>query len=116
MSPSVPVSSLNCSNRAGLDNFGAVITDIVAALTAERDKLNQAIALLTPKRRGRPPKNPLAALIAPAVQPKAKRARPKRTKAQREAHAERMRQYWAARKKRGVKEGKGEKVKTADAS
>jgi hypothetical protein len=82
-----------------------VIPQILAALTAERDKLNQAIAILQgggmPKRRGRPPKNPLAALIAPA-QPKAKRARPKRTKAQREAQAERMRKYWAARKKRGA--------------
>ncbi len=85
-----------------------MITDILAALTAERDKLNQAIAILQgsgiPKRRGRAPKNPLAALLAPAsaAQPKAKRARPKRTKAQREAQAERMRKYWAARKKRGA--------------
>ena len=82
-----------------------MIPDIVAALTAERDRLSQVIAILqgagTSKRRGRPPKNPLAALIAPA-QPKAKRARPKRTKAQREAQAERMRKYWAARKKRGA--------------
>jgi hypothetical protein len=83
-----------------------VITDIVAALTAERDKLNQAIAILqgsgAPKRRGRPPKNPLAPLLAPAAQPKARRARPMRTKAQRQAQAEMMRKYWAARKKRGA--------------
>jgi hypothetical protein len=83
-----------------------VITDILAVLTAERDKLNQAIAILQgsggPKRRGRPPKNPLAALMVPAPQPAAKLARRKRTKAQREAQAERMRKYWAARKKRGA--------------
>jgi type II secretory pathway component HofQ len=88
-----------------------VITDILAVLTAERDKLNQAIAILqgsgVPKRRGRPPKNPLAALMAltapaSAARPNAKLARPKRTKAQREAQAERMRKYWAARKKRGA--------------
>ena len=61
---------------------------------AERDNLNQAIAILqgsgTPKRRGRPPKNPLA---APAAPPKAKRTRRKRTKAQREAQAESIRKY-----------------------
>jgi hypothetical protein len=78
-------------------------TDIVAALIAERDKLNQAIAILqgsgTPKRRGRPPKNPFA---APAARSKARRTMRKRTKAQREAQAERMRKYWAARKKPGA--------------
>jgi hypothetical protein len=101
-----------------------VITDILAALTAERDRLNLAIAILqsagAPKRRGRPPKNPLAALMAPAIQPKATRARPKRTKAQREAQAERMRKYWAARKKEKVRAGKSKKrdakVSTTDVS
>ena len=39
---------------------------ILALLIAERDKLNQAIAALSGvKRRGRPPKNPLAAAAAP---------------------------------------------------
>ena len=90
-----------------------MITGILAALTAARDKMNQAIAILqgigVPMRRGRPPKNPLAALTAPAARPKAKRAGRKRTKAQGEAQAERMRRYWAGRKKQGAQAGKGSK-------
>src|ERR1022692_4684413 len=44
---------------------------IIAQLIAERDKLNRAIeALQGPiKRRGRPPKNPLSAAIAPTTTP-----------------------------------------------
>jgi hypothetical protein len=74
---------------------------IVALLIAERDKLNRAIdALQGPtKRRGRPPKDPLAA-AAPAP---AKRKRRKFSAAQREAAAERMRQRWAAKRKGGAK-------------
>ena len=83
------------------------IQEILQQLIAERDKLNIAIAALqglgAPQRRGRPPKNPRAALAASAPSPAAastrKRHRPKRTKAQREAQAERMRKYWEERKK-----------------
>jgi hypothetical protein len=72
---------------------------IVALLIAERDKLNRAIeALQGPKRRGRPPKNPLAAAVAPAA-PTNPAKRPRRTAAQRKAQAERMKAYWAKRKK-----------------
>jgi hypothetical protein len=76
---------------------------IVALLVAERDRLNRAIdALQGPvRRRGRPPKNPFA--IASPV-PKKKR-RPKRSAAARKAQSDRMKKYWAARKKQ-VK-GKG---------
>jgi hypothetical protein len=77
---------------------------ILALLTAERDKLHKAIeALIGPtKRRGRPPKNPLA-ITAPAPV-KAFAVAPKKkgrtfTAAQRKAAAERMRQRWAAKKK-----------------
>jgi hypothetical protein len=72
---------------------------ILALLIAERDKLNRAIeALQGPtKRRGRPPKDPLAATAtSPAP---AKKKRPQFTAARREAAAERMRQRWAAKKK-----------------
>jgi hypothetical protein len=71
---------------------------IVALLLAERDKLTRAIeALAGPaKRRGRPPKNPLA--VAGAAVAPAKR-RKRRSAAQRKAQAERMKAYWAKRRK-----------------
>jgi hypothetical protein len=77
--------------------------EIVALLVAERDRLNKAIeALQGPvKRRGRPPKNPVA--IASAV-PEKKRGS-KRTAAQNKAHSERMKKYWAARRKQAKAKG-----------
>ena len=74
---------------------------IVALLVAERDRLTRAIeALQGPtKRRGRPPKNPLAALAAPAAP--AKKGRRTFTAAQRKAQAAKMKAYWAKRKKEG---------------
>ena len=77
---------------------------IVALLVAERDRLTRAIeALQGPsKRRGRPPKNPLA--VAEVSGPAATAGKRKgRTAAQRKAQAERMRAYWAARKKQKAK-------------
>jgi len=78
---------------------------IIALLTAERDKLTKAIEALSgpAKRRGRPPKNPLA-IAASAPAPLKAAAAPKKkgrtfTAAQRKAAAERMRQRWAAKKK-----------------
>jgi hypothetical protein len=73
---------------------------IVALLAAERDKLNRAIEVLKGpiRRRGRPPKNPLAFPATPA------RTKPKaRTAAQRKAQSERMKIYWANRKNRTKK-------------
>jgi len=74
---------------------------IVALLFAERDRLTRAIeALQGPtKRRGRPPKNPLAALATPAAP--AKKGRRTFTAAQRKAQAAKMKAYWAKRKKEG---------------
>jgi hypothetical protein len=74
------------------------IEHIIALLIAERDKLNRAIDALrgSATRRGRPPKNPMAAKHAIAVAPKKKR---KRSASQRKAQAERMKAYWAKRKK-----------------
>ena len=86
--------------------------DIVALLIAERDKLNRAIeALQGPiKRRGRPPKNPLAVTTSSAdptpltaAPAPAKRKKRRFSAAQREAAAERMRQRWAAKKKAAAK-------------
>jgi len=74
-----------------------LVDQIVALLIAERDKLNRAIETLqgSVKRRGRPPKNPLAAPVA--IAPKKKR---KRSAAQRKAQGERMKAYWAGKRKK----------------
>jgi hypothetical protein len=87
---------------------------IVALLTAERDKLNRAIEALggAAKRRGRPPRNPLA--IAASAHAPVKAAAPAKRKgrtfsaAQRRAAAERMRARWAAKKKAEKKTAKTE--------
>jgi hypothetical protein len=78
---------------------------IVSMLVAERDRLNRAIeALQGPaKRRGRPPLALAAAAVAPAVPAPAKakptRGRRKLTPAEKKAASERMKAYWAARRK-----------------
>ncbi len=93
--------------------------EILQLLTAERDKLNLAIAALqgltAQKRRGRPPRNPLAAVSAPAA-PARKRGRPKLSQAQRDAQAERMRQYWANRRKQEAKTRKPGKKRSKPAA
>lgn len=75
---------------------------ILALLVAERDKLNRAIeALQGPvRRRGRPPKNPLAALLPVSPSPEKKR-RGGMTDAARQAQSQRMKAYWAKRRKQG---------------
>jgi hypothetical protein len=74
---------------------------ILALLITERDKLDRAIeALQGPtKRRGRPPKNPLATPLTAAepAQP-VKKKRRRFTAAQRRQQAERMKAFWAAKK------------------
>jgi len=74
---------------------------IVALLIAERDKLNRAIeALQGPtKHRGRPPKNPLAAITATVAEPVPTKKKRTFTAAQRKEQAKRMKAYWAAKKK-----------------
>jgi hypothetical protein len=74
---------------------------ILALLISERDKLNRAIeALGTPvRRRGRPPKNPLAAALTTASAAPAPKKRRVLTAAWRKAQSERMKAYWAKRKK-----------------
>jgi hypothetical protein len=77
---------------------------IVVLLIAERDRLNRAIEALqgSAKRRGRPPKNPLSS-EAPSSAPAQKRKG--RTAAQRKAQADKMRAYWAQRKKQQKSKG-----------
>jgi hypothetical protein len=77
------------------------INEIVALLVAERDRIDRAIqALGAPvKRRGRPPKSaasPVAMEPVASVQPRKRKAL---SPAQRKAHSERMRAFWAARRK-----------------
>jgi hypothetical protein len=76
---------------------------ILALLIAERDKLNRAIeALGTPvKRRGRPPRNPLAAAVIAPVKTASKRSG--LSPAKRKAQSERMKAYWAKRRKQAAK-------------
>jgi hypothetical protein len=78
------------------------IDQILYLLIAERDKLNRAIEALqgSSKRRGRPAKNQLAT-VEPVVAVPAKRRR--QSAAQRKAQAERMKAYWAAKRKKQAK-------------
>jgi hypothetical protein len=76
---------------------------ILHLLIAERDKLNRAIEALqgSAKRRGRPPKNQSVTVAPAAAAPTRKRRR--RSAAQRKAQAERMKAYWAAKRKKQAK-------------
>jgi hypothetical protein len=81
---------------------------IVALLVQERDRLSRAIeALQGPiKRRGRPPKNPLANAsdwVLPSQKSAPRKARRKFTAEQRQAQAEKMKAYWAKKKKAAKK-------------
>jgi hypothetical protein len=73
---------------------------IVALLIAERDRLSRAIEALSgpTKRRGRPPKNPLA-IMTTAAAPAPARKKRHFSAAQRKKQAARMKAYWAAKKK-----------------
>jgi hypothetical protein len=75
---------------------------IVALLIAERDKLNSAIEALqgAVKRRGRPPKNATSVSSAPTP---ARKKRKRMSAARRKAHGERMKAYWAKRKREASK-------------
>jgi hypothetical protein len=74
---------------------------IVALLTAERDKLNKAIAALSggvmAKRRGRPLQSAIAA-VSPVTAVAPKKHGRTFSAAQRKAASERMRTRWAAKK------------------
>ena len=74
------------------------MTDVRQLLIQERDRLNRAIDILQtePKRRGRKPGSVSAS--APKAAAK-RRGRPKMTPAARKAVSERMKKYWAARRR-----------------
>jgi len=80
------------------------IQQIVSLLVSERDRLSRAIEALGggAKRRGRPQKNASAAPIhdiaRPASLPRKLKRKPL-TAAQKKAHSERMKAFWAQRRK-----------------
>lgn len=78
------------------------MANVLEVLIAERDLLNQAIALLqgdsAPKRRGRKP-----AAAAAKASPRKGGGRKMSAKA-RKAVSERMSKYWAARRKAAAKD------------
>jgi hypothetical protein len=71
---------------------------IIALLIAERDKLNRAIDALQggAKRPGKPPKAVATPTVPEISAPKRKR----QSAARRKAQAERMKAYWAAKRKK----------------
>lgn len=88
------------------DSIALMADQIVALLIQERDKLNRAIeALQGAKRRGRPPKNPVLGVSAPIASASngAGRKGPTFSAAQRRKQSERMKAYWAKRRKAAKK-------------
>lgn len=76
------------------------MTDVLALLIEERDRLNQAIAVLQgPKRRGRPPGSGASAQAAGAKPAAKKRKRRVMSADQKAVVSLRMKKYWAARRK-----------------
>jgi hypothetical protein len=79
---------------------------ILTLLIAERDKLNRAIEVLQgpAKRRGRPPKNPLAAMASTIVPAPITNGRNGgMTPAARKAQSKRMKAYWVKKRKQSAK-------------
>jgi hypothetical protein len=75
---------------------------ILSLLIVERDKLNAAIAALGGATK--PASSPSKASVAPAAAPaKTVRKRKALTSAQKKAHSERMKAFWAARRKKAAK-------------
>jgi hypothetical protein len=79
---------------------------ILSLLIAERDKLSKAIEALggtTPKPVATPVTAHVTAAPAPASTPAKKRKRKALTAAQKQAHSDRMKAFWAARRKKSAK-------------
>jgi hypothetical protein len=77
---------------------------IIGLLIAERDKLNKAIEALGGATK--PVSSPSKSSVAPATAPapaKAVRKRKALSAAQKKAHSERMKAFWAARRKKQAK-------------
>jgi hypothetical protein len=82
------------------------IEQILSLLVAERDRLSRAIEALQggAKRRGRPPKSSApAASHAPAAAAPKRRKRKPLTASQKKAQSERMKAFWANRRKQQPK-------------
>ncbi len=76
------------------------MTDVLALLIEERDRLNQAIAVLQgPKRRGRPPGSGSSVKTDAAKPAVKKRKRRTMSDDQKAVVSARMKKYWAARRK-----------------
>ncbi|MDA1312757.1 MAG: hypothetical protein O2968_05425 [Acidobacteria bacterium] len=74
------------------------MSEALQLLIEERDKLNRAIEVLggtVPKRRGRPPGSKTAKQVAKKSSP----GRPKMSTAEKKKASERMKKYWAAKRK-----------------
>ena len=78
------------------------MADVLELLIAERDRLNRAIAALGgPRRRGRPP----GSTKQRSLQKKAKTKRRDPLSAEaRQRQSEKMKKYWAAKRKAAKKE------------
>lgn len=91
--PSLQTPTRQCYSRNPMPT-----EHIIALLVAERDKLNRAIEALqgSAKRRDRPPKAVATSATPVASAPNRKR----QSAARRKAQAERMKAYWAAKRKK----------------
>lgn len=77
------------------------IDQILSLLVAERDRLNRAIQALQAGSKGSRPAAKIASSAKPA--PAAKRRRKPMSAAQKKAHSERMKAFWAERRKQAKK-------------
>jgi hypothetical protein len=75
---------------------------ILTLLMAERDKLTKAIQALSGTSKPAPAPQTVVAATATAAAPK-KRKRKALTPTQKKAHSERMKAFWAARRKKAAK-------------
>ena len=78
------------------------ITEIVALLTAERDRLDAAIKALSDPatHHAKPSRKAMVAPSALTGAPPVARKRKPLTAAQKKAHSERMKAFWAERRKK----------------
>ncbi len=82
------------------------MVDLLELLIAERDRLDQAIAVLQgPRRRGRPPGRPPGSVKKAATKVNAKKAekRPRMSAEARKRRSEGMKKWWAAHRKAAKK-------------
>ncbi len=85
------------------------MADVLELLIAERDRLDQAIAVLQgPRRRGRPPGRPPGSVKKATTKVNAKKERKRRAVSAeaRKRMSEAQRKRWAAQKKVGKKAAK----------